>query len=149
MSHYFHNTSILTMEKSWIELNLITTSLLMQNKKRLKALHQHSTNVWIELCYCSLIILNYTARQSLRIDNTIIHSNHKMKGNKMWKIRISAGYSKMNNAYANFFSTSVHHLIAFIRALKVLTRVDSYSFKSKFYRNDLIDELEIFGMSST
>ncbi|GFW22539.1 transposable element Tcb2 transposase [Trichonephila clavipes] len=40
-----------------------------------------------------------------------------------------------------FFSTSVHHVIAFIRALKVLTRVDSCCFKSKFYRRDLIDEL--------
>ncbi|KAG8181421.1 hypothetical protein JTE90_018888 [Oedothorax gibbosus] len=28
------------------------------------------------------------------MDNTIIHNNHKMKGSKMWKIRISAGYSK-------------------------------------------------------
>ncbi|GFT56094.1 hypothetical protein TNCV_811451 [Trichonephila clavipes] len=43
---------------------------------------------------------------------------------------------------------SVHHVIAFIRALKVLTRVDSCCFKSKFYRKDLIDELKIFGMSS-
>ncbi|GFV47814.1 transposable element Tcb1 transposase [Trichonephila clavipes] len=39
-------------------------------------------------------------------------------------------------------------MIAFIRALKVLTRVDSSCFKSKFYRKDLIDELKIFGMSS-
>ncbi|GFW99334.1 hypothetical protein TNCV_3981581 [Trichonephila clavipes] len=46
------------------------------------------------------------------------------------------------------FSTSVHHVIAFIRALKVLTRVDSYCSKSKFYRKDLIDELKLFGMSS-
>ncbi|GFW49513.1 exopolyphosphatase PRUNE1 [Trichonephila clavipes] len=37
---------------------------------------------------------------------------------------------------------------AFIRALKVLRRVDSCCFKSKFYRKDLIDELKIFGMSS-
>ncbi|GFW88997.1 hypothetical protein TNCV_2684311 [Trichonephila clavipes] len=43
---------------------------------------------------------------------------------------------------------SVHHVIAFIRALKVLMRVDSCCFKSKFYRKDLIDELKIFGMSS-
>ncbi|GFW70287.1 uncharacterized protein TNCV_5131131 [Trichonephila clavipes] len=34
----------------------------------------------------------YTAGQLLRTDNTIIHSNHKMKGSKVWKIRISAGY---------------------------------------------------------
>ncbi|GFX72988.1 transposable element Tcb1 transposase [Trichonephila clavipes] len=47
-----------------------------------------------------------------------------------------------------FFSTSVHHVIAFIRALKVVTHVDSCCFKSKFYRKDLIDELKIFGMSS-
>ncbi|GFT44475.1 transposable element Tcb1 transposase [Trichonephila clavipes] len=46
------------------------------------------------------------------------------------------------------FSTSVHHVIAFIRALKVLTLVDSCCFKSKFYRKDLIDELKIFGRSS-
>ncbi|GFT55843.1 uncharacterized protein TNCV_567021 [Trichonephila clavipes] len=46
------------------------------------------------------------------------------------------------------FPTSVHHVITFIRALKVLTRVDSCCFKSKFYRKDLIDELKIFGMSS-
>ncbi|GFW10811.1 hypothetical protein TNCV_4919301 [Trichonephila clavipes] len=46
-----------------------------------------------------------------------------------------------------FFSTSVHHVIAFTRALKVLTRVDSCCFKSMFYRKDLIDELKIFGMS--
>ncbi|GFX85144.1 transposable element Tcb1 transposase [Trichonephila clavipes] len=39
-------------------------------------------------------------------------------------------------------------MIAFIRALKVLTRVDSCCFKSKFYRKDLIDELKISGMSS-
>ncbi|GFT89200.1 transposable element Tcb1 transposase [Trichonephila clavipes] len=39
-------------------------------------------------------------------------------------------------------------MIAFIRALKVLTRVDSCCFKSKFYRKDLIDELKTFGMSS-
>ncbi|GFY13928.1 uncharacterized protein TNCV_1295891 [Trichonephila clavipes] len=43
---------------------------------------------------------------------------------------------------------SVHHVIAFIRALKVLTRVDSCCFKSKFYRKDLIDEFKMFGMSS-
>ncbi|GFX75570.1 transposable element Tc1 transposase [Trichonephila clavipes] len=40
------------------------------------------------------------------------------------------------------FSTSVHHVIAFIRALKVLTRLDSCCFKSKFYRKDLIDDLK-------
>ncbi|GFW43856.1 DUF1758 domain-containing protein [Trichonephila clavipes] len=34
----------------------------------------------------------YTAGQLLSTDNTIIHSNHKMKGSKMWKIRMSAGY---------------------------------------------------------
>ena len=39
-------------------------------------------------------------------------------------------------------------MIAFIRALKVLTRVDSCCFKSKFYGKDLIDQFEIFGMSS-
>ncbi|GFT58765.1 hypothetical protein TNCV_4237231 [Trichonephila clavipes] len=43
---------------------------------------------------------------------------------------------------------SVHHVIAFIRALKVLTCLDNCCFKSKFYRKDLIDELKIFGMSS-
>ncbi|GFU67219.1 HTH_Tnp_Tc3_2 domain-containing protein [Trichonephila clavipes] len=56
--------------------------------------------------------------------------------------------SKKKYEYANVFSTSVHHVIAFIRALKVLTRVDSCCFKSKYYRKDLIDELKIFGMSS-
>ena len=61
--------------------------------------------------------------------------------------KISAGCSKKKYAYAIFCSTSVHHVIAFIRALKVLTRVGS-CFKSKFYRKDLIDEFEIFGMSS-
>ncbi|GFX29046.1 hypothetical protein TNCV_3030881 [Trichonephila clavipes] len=69
-----------------------------------------------------------------------------MKGSKKWKIRISGDISKKYE-YANF-STSVYHVIAFIRALKVLTRVDSCCFKSKFYRKDLIDELKIFGMSS-
>ncbi|GFS63310.1 transposable element Tcb1 transposase [Trichonephila clavipes] len=39
-------------------------------------------------------------------------------------------------------------MIAFIRALKVLTCVDSFCFKSKFYRKDLIDEIKIFGKSS-
>ncbi|GFV04481.1 transposable element Tcb1 transposase [Trichonephila clavipes] len=39
-------------------------------------------------------------------------------------------------------------MIAFIRALKVLTHVDNCCFKSKFYRKDLIDELKTFGMSS-
>ncbi|GFV09689.1 hypothetical protein TNCV_4820191 [Trichonephila clavipes] len=34
------------------------------------------------------------------------------------------------------------------KSFKVLTRVDSCCFKSKFYRKDLIDELKIFGMSS-
>ncbi|GFW32602.1 transposable element Tcb1 transposase [Trichonephila clavipes] len=43
---------------------------------------------------------------------------------------------------------SVYHVIAFIRALKVLTRVKSCCFKSKFYWQDLIDELKIFGLSS-
>ena len=81
------------------------------------------------------------------MDNTIIHSNHKMKGSKLWEIRISAGYSK-KYVYVNFFSTSVHHVIAFIRALKALTRVDSCCFRSNFYRKDLIDEFEIFGISS-
>ncbi|GFT94620.1 fatty acid synthase [Trichonephila clavipes] len=33
-------------------------------------------------------------------------------------------------------------------SLRVLTRVDSCCFKSKFYSKDLIDELKIFGMSS-
>ncbi|GFX19741.1 transposable element Tcb2 transposase [Trichonephila clavipes] len=93
--------------------------------------------------------VEYTAGQLLRTDNTIIHSNHKMKGSKMWKIRISAqDISKKKYEYANFFSTSVHHVIALIRALKVLTPVDSCCFKSKFYRKDLIDELKIFDMSS-
>ena len=47
-------------------------------------------------------------------DNTIIHSNHKMKGSKMWKIKISAGHSKKKYAYAILFfhvcssSDSVH-----------------------------------------
>ncbi|GFT72466.1 retrovirus-related Pol polyprotein from transposon 17.6 [Trichonephila clavipes] len=41
----------------------------------------------------------YTAGQLLRTDNTIIHSNHKMKGSKMWKIRISAGYYKKEQAH--------------------------------------------------
>ncbi|GFT92961.1 helitron_like_N domain-containing protein [Trichonephila clavipes] len=41
---------------------------------------------------CIIYICIYTAGQLLRTDNTIIHSNHKMKGSKMWKIRISAGY---------------------------------------------------------
>ncbi|GFS54730.1 uncharacterized protein TNCV_2749801 [Trichonephila clavipes] len=36
----------------------------------------------------------------------------------------------------------------FSEVFKVLTRVDSCCFKSKFYRKDLIDELQIFGMSS-
>ncbi|GFV13718.1 hypothetical protein TNCV_5010001 [Trichonephila clavipes] len=45
-----------------------------------------------ELSCPSPIALIYTAGQLLRTDNTIIHSNHKMKGSKMWKIRISAGY---------------------------------------------------------
>ena len=44
----------------------------------------------------------YTAGQLLRTDNTIILSNHKMKGSKMWKIR-SVGYSKKKYAHANFF----------------------------------------------
>ncbi|GFY27732.1 histone-lysine N-methyltransferase SETMAR [Trichonephila clavipes] len=35
---------------------------------------------------------SYTAGQLLRTHNTILHSNHKMKGSKMWKIRISAEY---------------------------------------------------------
>ncbi|GFV34120.1 transposable element Tcb2 transposase [Trichonephila clavipes] len=43
---------------------------------------------------------------------------------------------------------SVHHVIVFIRALKVLTHVDTCCFKLKFYRKDLIDEHKIFGMSS-
>ena len=42
--------------------------------------------------------LYYTAGQLLRTDNTIIYSNHKMKGSKMWKIIISAGYSKKKHA---------------------------------------------------
>ncbi|GFU93805.1 hypothetical protein TNCV_1660291 [Trichonephila clavipes] len=53
-------------------------------------------NVWNELDYrlnaCRVTRELYTAGQLLRTDNTIIHSNHKMKGCKMWKIRISAGY---------------------------------------------------------
>ncbi|GFY24100.1 hypothetical protein TNCV_1011531 [Trichonephila clavipes] len=47
-----------------------------------------------------IIALNFTSelvaiREALIhcwTDNTIIHSNHKMKGSKMWNIRISAGY---------------------------------------------------------
>ncbi|GFW51272.1 transposable element Tcb2 transposase [Trichonephila clavipes] len=39
-------------------------------------------------------------------------------------------------------------MIKFIRALKVLMRVDSCYFKSKFNRKDLIDELKIFGITS-
>ncbi|GFW79915.1 HTH_Tnp_Tc3_2 domain-containing protein [Trichonephila clavipes] len=68
--------------------------------------------------------MTYTAGQLLSTDDTIIHSNHKIKG-------IIKNKGK-----------------AFIRALKVLTRVDRCCFKSKFYRKDLIDELKIFGMSS-
>ncbi|GFV98983.1 transposable element Tcb1 transposase [Trichonephila clavipes] len=46
---------------------------------------------------------------------------------------------------------NIRRVIADIRPQmleKVLTRVDSCCFKSKFYRKDLIDELQIFGMSS-
>ena len=39
-------------------------------------------------------------------------------------------------------------MIALIRTLKDLVRVDNCCSKSKFYRKDLIDELEIFGTSS-
>ncbi|GFX10262.1 uncharacterized protein TNCV_1866591 [Trichonephila clavipes] len=39
-------------------------------------------------------------------------------------------------------------MMAFIRALKVSTRVDSCCFKSKFYSKDLIDELKNFGRTS-
>ena len=53
---------------------------------------------------CKQCIYIYTAGQLLRMDNTIIHSNHKMKRSKMWKIRISAGYSKKRCAYATFHS---------------------------------------------
>ncbi|GFX70896.1 transposable element Tcb2 transposase [Trichonephila clavipes] len=53
-----------------------------------------------ELSCPSPIALIYTAGQLLRTDNTIIHSNHKMKGSKMWKIRISAGYYKRNRRTA-------------------------------------------------
>ena len=35
-------------------------------------------------------------------DNTSNQSNNKMKGSKMWKIRMSMGYSKKRCAYANF-----------------------------------------------
>ncbi|GFU31511.1 transposable element Tc1 transposase [Trichonephila clavipes] len=55
---------------------------------------------------------------------------------------------QLNSATLIFtHSLTVYHVITFIRALKVLTRVDSCCFKSKFYRKDLIDELKIFGMS--
>ena len=47
-----------------------------------------------------------------------------------------------------FFSMFVHQVIALIRALKDFMRVDSSCSKSKFYGKDLIDEFEIFGMSS-
>ena len=47
-----------------------------------------------------------------------------------------------------FFSKFVHHVIALIRALKVLTRVDSCCSKSKFCTKDLIDEVENFDLSS-
>ena len=53
--------------------------------------------------YVKRFIVLYTAGQLLRTDNIIIHSNHKIKGSKMWKIRISAGYSKKKYAYAIFF----------------------------------------------
>ena len=48
-----------------------------------------------------------------------------------------------------FFSTSkfVHHVLALITTLKDLTRVYSCCSKSKCYRKDLIDKLEIFSMS--
>ena len=48
----------------------------------------------------------HTAGQLLRTDNTIRHAqikrNHKLKGKKVWKIRISAEYSKKRHAHANF-----------------------------------------------
>ena len=46
------------------------------------------------------------------------------------------------------FCMSDHHVIASIRTLKVLMRLDSCCFTSKFYRKDLKDEPEVFGMSS-
>ena len=39
-------------------------------------------------------------------------------------------------------------MIALIRAIKGLTRVDSCSWNSKFYGKEFVDEREIFGMSA-
>ena len=66
----------------------------------------------------------------------------------MLKIKVSAGYSKRGACMLISFYTFVHHVIARIRALRDLTRVDSFCSKLKIYEKDLIDDLEIFDMSS-
>ncbi|GBL98230.1 hypothetical protein AVEN_174042-1 [Araneus ventricosus] len=51
--------------------------------------------------FCVYLTSIYTAGQLLKTDDTITHSNPKMKESKMRKIRISAGFSKKRCAYAN------------------------------------------------
>ncbi|GBM96367.1 hypothetical protein AVEN_231370-1 [Araneus ventricosus] len=46
----------------------------------------------------------YTAGQLPRKDDTITHSNYKMKECRMGRVRISAGHSKKKCSYANFLS---------------------------------------------
>ncbi|GFU77022.1 uncharacterized protein TNCV_4521781 [Trichonephila clavipes] len=62
-----------------------------QKAKQEGKLHKHRTP-GLPNAVLNTVKTTYTAGQLLRTDNTIIHSNQKMKGSKMWKIRISAGY---------------------------------------------------------
>ena len=66
----------------------------------------------------------------------------------MWKIRITAGYSKKRCAWANFLS---HAWSTHDNTDKIFKGFDTGSpllFQIKFYRKDLVDELEIFGLFS-
>ena len=57
------------------------------------------TNIRKYYLYSSL----YYVRCWMMTDNIIIYNIHKMKRSKMYKIRISTGYSKKKYAYAFFF----------------------------------------------
>ncbi|GFW92653.1 voltage-dependent T-type calcium channel subunit alpha-1H [Trichonephila clavipes] len=64
-------------------------------------------------------------------------------------IHLAAGGSPQNSRRSSVIvALSRQSSIISNISRKVLTRVDSCCFKSKFYRKDLIDELKIFGMSS-
>ncbi|GFV19272.1 hypothetical protein TNCV_1475581 [Trichonephila clavipes] len=92
LATYVSDENIEKVRKLITENGQLTAGMIADELQiNCESVRQIGTQKTIHRILLSDVVL-YTAGQLLRTDNTIIHSNHKMKGSKMWKIRISAGY---------------------------------------------------------